>query len=72
MPKLTKPLQDRLFLVLIMAIIVPLDPLVNAQHIKAVPGRKTDVKDALRDWGITATWTFAAKFYTANCSKRLA
>jgi transposase len=33
--------------------------LVNAHHIKNVPGRKTDTKDALRDWRITDARTVA-------------
>ena len=36
---------------------------VNAQHIKAVPGRKTDVKDALVDCRPLAAWSAQSQFY---------
>ena len=36
---------------------------VNAQHIKTVPGRKTDVKDADRDCGTAAPWPATGEFY---------
>jgi transposase len=46
--------------------------LVNAQHIKAVPGRKTDVKDASVDCTTAAAWIATTQFYSANCPAKLA
>ena len=44
---------------------------VNAQHIKAVPGRKTDVKNA--EWSaFTTSWSGARKFYPEPGAKRIA
>ena len=40
--------------------------LVNAQHIKAVPGRKTDQKGQRMDRGPAATRTAASQFCASN------
>jgi transposase len=40
--------------------------LVNASHIKAVPGRKTDIKDASVDCRTIAAWITASKFHSTN------
>ena len=37
---------------------------VNAQHMKAVPGRKTDVKDAEWIAKLTSSWTTQSKFHS--------
>jgi len=37
---------------------------VNAQHIKAVPGRKTDIKDALVDRRSVATWPAQSQLHS--------
>src|SRR5262245_57052215 len=46
---------------------------VNAQHIKAVPGRKTDVKDGRRlDRGVVASWPAAGELYPLQTTTAVA
>src|SRR6266700_1723141 len=45
---------------------------VNAQHLKAVPGRKTDTKDAEWIADLRASWAPATWFCTSCCSTRAA
>ena len=42
--------------------------LANAQHIKNVPGRKTDQKDA--EWIVAAVWSSAGQLYTLRNHSR--
>src|SRR5215467_12622024 len=46
--------------------------LVNAQHMKAVPGRKTDVKDS--EWlaDLTRAWVAASELYSAQANTGIA
>jgi transposase len=46
--------------------------LVNAQHIKAVPGRKTDLKDAPVDCGFAPTWPPSTQFHSTSPTTRFA
>ena len=44
--------------------------IVNAQHIKGVPGRKTDVKDA--EWIADTSWVSKSKLYPKSGTARIA
>jgi transposase len=43
---------------------------VNAAHIKAVPGRKTDVRDAPVDWRSITPWLTAGELYPGSAPAR--
>src|SRR5436309_6353902 len=45
---------------------------VNAQHLKTVPGRKTDTKDAAWIADLRASWAPATQFCASCCSTRAA
>jgi transposase len=44
---------------------------VNAGHIKAVLGRKTDIKDARRDSRTLTAWVITSQFYSLGLTKGL-